>query len=164
MRRFVFRSAPLIVLLSLVSISSIFAASEQVDQFPNHLTSTSTVDEQLRWKDAFNNWAEQNGRMKHVAGETTRGSSVVLAGRTIQLPDDVFVKAYVVNDDGLGQHVETAQHLPFYALQRGHSTIMVAEHTGFVVNLVLDEADDKPFDFLRGDIKGYLEGVMQIAP
>ncbi|CAM4428802.1 hypothetical protein L1N85_26875 [Paenibacillus alkaliterrae] len=159
MRRYLLVFTPLVALLFVISINSIVAASEQEEAFPNTLPPASTVEEQVKWKDQFKDWAEKKGHVKHFAGEKTKGSAITIAGRSVKLPGDAFVKAYVVDDERLELSEETATNLPFYAIQRGNSTIMIAEHTGVVVNLVLDEADKKPFEFLKGDVKGYLKGV-----
>jgi len=76
-----------------------------------------------------------------------------VAGRKIRLPDDAYVAGYIVMQD------PPSGHEPFYAIRRGHSTIVISERIGYVGNLKLDEADGKPFDFLKKHIRGYLEGV-----
>jgi hypothetical protein len=149
---------PLVALVTTIFINSIVTASEQ-EEFQNTLTDVSTVEDQLKWKEQFKVWAEKNGHVKHYAGEKTKGSSITIAGKSIKLPDDAYVKAYVVDDDRLERSEDTTDHLPFYAIQHGNSTIMIAEKTGYVVNLVLDDADIKPFHFLKGEIKGYLKEV-----
>lgn len=115
---------------------------------PPDLPPDSTLEEQLKWKEQFKDWAEKNGRIEHAAGEKTKGSVITIAGEKVKLPEDAFIKAFVTEDEGLGRRGET-EHLPFYAIQRGSSAIMIAQKTGVVVNLVLDEADKKPFDFLK---------------
>lgn len=168
--KFVLVFSPLVVLVVILSIGPIFANGlgqgnvllHLEDIFPNKLSSTSTLEEQAIWKKHFTDWAEEKGRIQHISGEITKGSDIIVAGQKIKLPSDAFVKAYIVNDEFLEQSENTKQHLSFYAIQRGNSTIMISENTGHVVNLVLDEADKQPFGFLKGNIRGYLKGVDKV--
>ncbi|GBF76492.1 hypothetical protein PA598K_04966 [Paenibacillus sp. 598K] len=184
MKKSIIVFSPLLLLVLMACISSIVIASERTDSshpyslndpneelsivsvdqpeaFPNTLDLNSSYEDQLKWKEEFKNWAEAEGLIQHLSGESTKGSNISILGKIVRLPDQAFVKAYVVNDDYLEMKEETRSHLPYYAIQNGNSTIMIAEHTGVVVNLILDEIDKRPFDFLNQSIKGYLGGVLK---
>lgn len=152
----------LIVLVALVSIGLVAAERKaglsrpEAVPYPESLPPDSTMEEQLAWKRQFVEWAEQGGYIRHVSGEETRGSVITVADKEIRLPDDAYVKAFIVMDE------PPSNHAPYYVIQRGNSTITISERTGYVLNLKLDEADRKPFDFLKKHIKGYLEGVERL--
>lgn len=150
------------LLLLSVNVNS-FANSddENVDvNSPPVLALNATDKEKLQWKQDFIAWAERNGKIKYLSGEKTKGGVISINNQKIKLPDDTFVAAYVVDDEGLSHDEETQKHLPFYTLKRGNSTIMIAESTGIIVNYIGDKNDINPFGFLGSSIKGSLEGVI----
>lgn len=110
-------------------------------------------------KKAFITWPEHRGSIQYLSGVETKGSTIVIADEMIKLPDDVYVKAYVVDADPIEGHHDIGKHLPWYALQKGDSTIVISEKTGFVLNLAVSDDTKEPFHFLKRYIQGYLEGV-----
>lgn len=101
----------------------------------------------------------KNDRLITISGEETRGAEIKINDEYIKLPDDVFIKAYVVHDDYLEQKIDYNIHLPFYTIQRGDSVIMISVNTGYVVNRHLAPGQENAFDFLRFAVKGVLPEV-----
>ncbi|WP_127581040.1 hypothetical protein [Paenibacillus koleovorans] len=154
--------APLALLVLIFLVASVVIASGEKDtndEFANTLTNESTIKEQLQWKKDFTEWAQQKGRIQYVSGEETKGSVIEIAGERVQLPENVYVKAFVVAAQSVGNNNSSTPHLPWYAIQNGDSIIVISQKTGFVLNVELTPDAKEPFHFLKGNIKGYLEGV-----
>ena len=130
--------------------------------FPDDLPRDSTIEEQLARKEQFWDWAKANGRIHPASGEETKGTDLVIADKKITLPDDAYVKAYIVAVIPSGQGDDVSRHLPYYVIARGNSTIAISANTGYVLNLNLDASDHKPFDFLKEAVNGYLDGVSRL--
>jgi len=150
--------SPFVILLGVYFFAVSSNASEE-EEFKKQIDSYATAEEQARWKQEFENWAESKGKIKHYAGEKTKGSTISIAGQIVKLPQDAEIVGYVVSDNKLSHDENLNVHIPFFVIQNGNSTISISENTGLVVNHDLDPSDKKPFEFLKHSISGYLEGV-----
>lgn len=140
------------------------SANEKEDKsFPNTLTPSSTMEDQLKWKEEFTQWAKENDAIITLSGEETRGSVIEINGEKIQLPSDAFVKSFIVSDEYLSHKEGYNIHLPYYTIQRGDSIIRIGVNTGYVLDRQLAKGEQKAFDFLEKSIQGVLPEVSSVG-
>jgi len=151
---------PLIAIVYLMFSYTVNASKDEDFNYPE-LSQTATESEKQQWKQDFMNWAEKNNMIVNLAGESTKGNVIQIAGNEVKLSTDAYIYAYVVSDEGLN-HNGNNIHLPFYTIRSGDSFIMIAENTGFVVNHRIKQGDSVRFDFLKAQINGYIKGVRPI--
>lgn len=157
MKKKLWNTSPLAVIVLFFTFSLVNASHPA--SYPETLSPGRSIEEDLAWKAQFTTWAEQNGHIQKLSGEDTKGATINISGKDVKLPADAFVLAYVVSVEPLSNVEETLKHVPYYAIQSGNSVIAIAARTGFVVNLTLDPADSKPFEFLKKHIQGYLPQI-----
>lgn|GEM_PF-1582438 len=145
-----------------VFMSSTDAKDPEEKGFPNDLTPSSTMEEQIKWKEEFTEWAEANDKIIHMAGEETKGSTIEINGAMVQLPPDAYVASYIVSDQILSQSEDYRIHLPYYTIQRGDEIVRISQNTGYILDQSLDTVNGKAFDFLQNSIKGELTEVKSV--
>lgn len=91
---------------------------------------------------------EPPGRVIAVSGPETAGSVVVIRGRRVRLPPDVYVSAYYVAVDCMPG--TSCPNPPVLELRRGEAVIVLEERTGRVVQR---SGPAEAWDFLRGIVR-----------
>lgn len=154
-----------VVLGAVFTMSSAFAAVQVITDEPVNIPKSpavnAPVEEQMKWKKEFTEWAEKEKKVKHYAGEKTKGTEITINEAPVKLPNDVYLEGLVVEDQGLERKEEYHKHLPFYVIKSGNSTIAIAQRTGMVVNQSIDPNDKAPFKFLEKHISGYIAEVQR---
>lgn len=90
--------------------------------------------------------ASSEGKRIQVTGPETAGSAIQIAGRTVQLPDDAWVKHRWVHI--LCMEGQECPPTPYFVLVRGNSTIEV-DAEGRIWDEKIAKTEDAPFDFLK---------------
>jgi hypothetical protein len=94
--------------------------------------------------------ASSEGKRIQVTGTETAGSAIQIAGRTIQLPDDAWVKNRLIHI--LCMEGQECPPTPYFVLVRGNSTIEV-DAKGRIWDEKIAATDDAPFDFLKESLR-----------
>lgn len=92
------------------------------------------------------------GEIRVFTGETTgpatKGALIVIAGKEIQLPTDVYI-AHDVTEVLCVIGGPPCPETPYYMLARGNSTIFVSIPSGIIYEEKIGEGDKEPFAFLK---------------
>lgn len=107
---------------------------------PPPLAEPATPQQRERWL------LERGGTIGDIAAET-RGATIVLGGRNVQLPPDSYV-------DGVVTHVtcgpvRPCPETPFYNIVRGRSRINVEVRSGRIISEHTAPGEDGAFAFLK---------------
>lgn len=80
-----------------------------------------------------------------LSGPATKGSTIFIAGRKVQLPPDAYVESWIVSGFCEGPCPE----LPLYVLKRGNSKISVSARSGTLGEEKVAPGEADAFDFLK---------------
>jgi hypothetical protein len=95
-------------------------------------------------------WERTPGCKVGFFGAEAAGRTIIVAGKNIVLPDDVYLRSEI----SVGQcGPDDCPKLPLYVVQRGDSLIRVSVPTGLLYAEVLAPGELNAFDFLKDALK-----------
>lgn len=94
---------------------------------------------------------EGTGQSITVSGPETAGSRIHISRRTIQLPPDAFVNAYVVSI--LCPPDVSCPETPYYSIKRGNSSIGISARFGIIFSETIASGEEGAFDFLKETLR-----------
>lgn len=107
----------------------------------------ATAEERAAWRKEM----EEKGIIRDgppAFGPATKGSTVVIKGKNIKLPDDAYVQGVVLFAEPV-VGLKPASETPYFIIIRGKSAIHVTEHTGKILQEYISPNEQGTFDFLK---------------
>jgi hypothetical protein len=89
----------------------------------------------------------QEGKITTISGPETRGRLLYVAGKPLQLPQDAYVKDYVIAVNCSDEL--PCPEVPFLRIVRGDSMMEIAERSGKIQRERLASGEAGAFDFVR---------------
>jgi hypothetical protein len=107
---------------------------------------TMTVEEELIWRQQLRQKDREEGRLERMVGIETKGKLLIIAGKSLQLPEDAYVK---VKAHFISCAVGTVcPPVPVHVIARGNSTIAI-DGQGNLIEEHLAPNEENAFDFVK---------------
>lgn len=110
-----------------------------------------TLEESLRLREQLRQGEGRNDVPIAVAGPETRGSSIGIKGKTVQLPPDAWVETWMVFATcPIGR---VCRETPLYSLRRGESTLVISSPSGIIYEERIAPGEEGAFAFVRDALR-----------
>ncbi|MBM3156155.1 MAG: hypothetical protein FJ004_02590 [Chloroflexi bacterium] len=113
----------------------------------NQTVFSRTPEEEDAWREQMMEEGKKRGDFAYsVCGPETMGAKISVAGKTIKLPDDTYVKEWIVS--ALCEPGSPCPQGPIYVIARGDSQIVI-DGTGWILREEIAQDEEGAFDFLK---------------
>jgi hypothetical protein len=117
----------------------------------------ASIEEHMAWKKEFLQWAEHNGRLTKLTGESTKGMEIEIAGQPFVLPEETYLDGVVVVVDDPDE--ELTALVPYYVIKKGSSYMLLSINTGIVIKQHTPPGEQDAFKDFATVITGYFKEV-----
>ncbi len=116
-------------------------------QFVNQTVFNRTPEEDDAWREQIMEEGRNRGEFPYrLSGPETMGAKISVAGKTVKLPDNAYVKEWIVS--ALCEAGSPCPQGPIYVIARGNSQIVI-DSIGQIFREEIASNDEGPFDFLK---------------
>jgi len=105
-----------------------------------------TPEEEREFKEELRRRAIEEGAHRPASGPATYGKTIVIADKTLQLPQDAYIEGNTVIVECRVESKCPAS--PVYVLARGGSSIRI-DRNGNIYGEILAPGEEHAFDFVR---------------